>query len=294
VRTFRGSVVAWLAWLPLVLGVAGCNADAAPSPSAAGAVVDGGAGDASNGGGAGDASVASNAAASDAGAASDGPGGSSGKTRVAFIGDSITAGVGASTAASQWVTLVEASLGPDFAVGNFGVSGATMMKVSDDPYWSSGGLANVATFLAGTDPGQRAMVVIMLGTNDSKDDVAGVDNWTSTAPQRFHDDYGAMIDQLQASRPAPQIFLAAPPPAYSYDDDIDPGVIAQQIAPLVEQLAAERRLPLVPVFAALSDQDAGGAFPDGIHPDDDGQALLAAIMYHALTSPQVPPLPDGG
>ncbi len=131
----------------------------------------------------------------------------------------------------------------------------------------------------------------MLGTNDSKDDPKGIDNWNSTAPARFVADYGAMIDALQASAPAVRVFLALPPPAYSDSYDIDPAIIAGQVVPAIRKLAAQRALPLVDVFDAFG-SDAGSDFPeDGIHPDDSGQMVIAKAVYNGLIHPVVP---DGG
>ena len=215
-----------------------------------------------------------------------GPG--SGKVLIAFIGDSITAGTGASTFASDWVSLVSDRLGPSAVVGNFGVSGTTMMKVSDAPYWDTNGLSRATAFLAGAGASDVAAVVIMLGTNDAKDDPNGIDNWNGTAPQRYHDDYVSMIELLQAARtPAPRVLLALPPTAYADSYGIDPAVVARQIVPIVRALAADAGLPLIDVFDATA--DAGSDFPqDGIHPDDDGEVLIAAVMYAGLTQVVAP------
>ena len=279
-----------------------------------GSAVDAGGSDATSAGGGSsprtDASVETDAGRTDAGRtdaadAGDAEGGSgalvdagpgSGKVFLAFIGDSITAGVGASTEANDWVSLLASRLGASAVVGNFGVSGTTMMKTSDAPYWASNGLSRAAAFLASAGASDVAAVVVMLGTNDAKDDPDGVDNWTATAPTRFHDDYASMIALLQAARaPAPGVFLALPPRAYAESYGIDPAVLAQQIVPIVRGLASADGLPLVDIFGATG--DAGGDFPsDGIHPDDDGQRLIAGAMYTAIT-PVIAPdggWPDGG
>jgi acyl-CoA thioesterase-1 len=246
----------------------------------------------------GDATDTTGDAASDAsgGANGDGggdAGGAEALTAIAFIGDSITEGDGASSVAKDWVSLVGTMFGPSVTVGNFGESGATMLKVSDDSYWTTDGLADAESFLAHADAAASGglAVVIMLGTNDSKDDPSGIDNWNGTAPARFVADYGAMIDALRASSPSVRVFLALPPPAYTYDYDIDPTTLASQVVPLIRTLAAQRGLPLIDVFDAFG-SDAGADFPeDGIHPDDTGQAVIAQAMYSGLLHPDIL---DGG
>ena len=265
---------------------------------------DGGAG---AGAGAGDGSIERDAKAADAAASADashagegdageggavvdaGPG--SGQVYLAFIGDSITAGTGASTFASDWVSLVGSRLGPAAVVGDFGVSGTTMMKMSDAPYWDTNGLSRTTAFLQSAGASDVAAVVIMLGTNDAKDDPDGVDNWSGTAPERYSGDYLSMIQLVQAARtPAPRVFLALPPTAYADSYGIDPAVIAHEVVPILRALAADGGLPLIDVFDATA--DAGSDFPeDGIHPNDDGEKLIAAAVYAALT-PVV--APDGG
>ncbi len=54
-----------------------------------------------------------------------------------------------------------ALLGPQYTVQNDGVSGCTLLKNGDKPYWTQGKLANVFAL-------KPDIVTIELGTNDTK------------------------------------------------------------------------------------------------------------------------------
>ncbi len=212
-------------------------------------------------------------------------------TRVACIGDSITSGAGASSPTKDWVSDLGALLGPSVTVANYGVSGTTMMKQSDSSYWNTGDLPMVETFVRNTGANASAAVIIMLGTNDSKDSPTGVDNWTATAPMRYAADYNSMIDALRALTPAPQVFLALPPPAFANGYAIDGTVIASQIVPIIRAIAADRQLAVIDVYSALGAMSS--LFPDGVHPNDVGHMLIAKAMEDGLRTPTIPS-PDGG
>jgi acyl-CoA thioesterase I len=222
------------------------------------------------------------------------PGARATPSDVACIGDSITAGVGASTPSKDWVSDLGTLLGPGVTVANYGASGTTMMKVSNSSYWSTGDLAMVEAFVTDAGASTNVAVIIMLGTNDSKDvPDGGVDNWNSTAPMRYAADYNSMIDALLALTPKPQVFLALPPPAFANGYSIDGTVIANQIVPIVLGIAAQRQLPVIDVHSALAGMS--GLFPDGVHPNDMGHMVIATTMKDGLLSPKIPPPPgDGG
>src|SRR5512145_1305125 len=97
-------------------------------------------------------------------------------TNIACVGDSITYGYGLASPNTESYPAVLATLvGSAHRVQNFGVSGATLLKSGDKPYWSE------AAFTASTDFAPD-VVVVMLGTNDAKPQ-----NW-SHEPE-FSSDY---------------------------------------------------------------------------------------------------------
>ncbi len=210
---------------------------------------------------------------------------------VACIGDRITQGYAASSPSLDWVSDLGTLLGPTATVTNDGVSSTTMMKQSNFSYWTNGDLPMVESFVTAAGPSADVAVIIMLGTNDSKDNPSGVYNWDATAPTRYAADYNAMIDELQALTPRPEVFLALPPPAFPNADSIDDAVLEYQIAPIILGIAQSRQLPVIDVRSALAGMSS--LFVDGVHPDDMGHMIIAQTMYAGLLSPAIP-APDGG
>src|SRR4051812_29961221 len=84
------------------------------------------------------------------------------KIRVAAVGASITYGVGVENREKESYTArMQGMLGSGYEVRNFGVSGATMLKTGDRPYWSAKAYHDALKF-------EPNIVVIDLGGNDSK------------------------------------------------------------------------------------------------------------------------------
>src|SRR4051812_29307883 len=77
------------------------------------------------------------------------------KKRVACVGDSITQGVGAAKGESYPAQL-QKLLGDGWEVLNFGVSGRTLLKKGDHPYWSEKAYENALA-------SKPNAVIIMLG-----------------------------------------------------------------------------------------------------------------------------------
>ncbi|NJN78510.1 MAG: hypothetical protein HC803_09485 [Saprospiraceae bacterium] len=75
-------------------------------------------------------------------------------------------------------------LGANYHVKNFGVSGRTLLRKGDFPYWNEAAFQEAKDF-------QPNIVVIKLGTNDSKPE-----NWKYA--DEFIKDYQIFIDEFQA------------------------------------------------------------------------------------------------
>src|SRR3712207_5545352 len=82
--------------------------------------------------------------------------------RVACVGDSITYGAGVSgREKNSYPAVLGQWLGTKWDVRNFGVSGATLLKKGNRPYWKQQKFADALQF-------KPDVVIIKLGTNDSK------------------------------------------------------------------------------------------------------------------------------
>lgn len=180
--------------------------------------------------------------------------------KVACIGDSITNG-GGKNASSFYPAQLDLLLGEDFRVLNCGESGATMQSDGNKPYWYQKDLYNVFAY-------KPDIIVIMLGTNDSKTHI-----WNADSYER---DYQLMIDTLKTLDSKPQIYLCSPPPAYSSIWSISDSTIQSGVIPIVKGIAKRNNLPIIDVYDGMNSMSH--LFPDGIHPNKKGKKIMAEIV----------------
>jgi acyl-CoA thioesterase I len=186
--------------------------------------------------------------------------------KIACVGDSITFGYGLGNPNSEsYPAQLAARLGAAHTVENFGVSGATLLKQGDKPYWNEASFTSSGTFTPD-------VVVVMLGTNDAKPQ-----NWSYSAA--FSANYAELIEHYRAL--GALVYVATPPPVYAPGAyDIPPDVVANQVVPLVRTVAGDANAPLVDVFTALSGKPED--FPDTVHPNNAGAGLIADAVKAAL------------
>ena len=188
-------------------------------------------------------------------------------TRVVCVGDSIT--VGARIKRKKQKTYPEQLaeiLGDKYLVSNCGQSGATLLKKADRPYWKQSVYKKSHEFNAD-------IVVIMLGTNDSKSK-----NWKHGGD--FIVDYLAFIKTFKELKSRPEIFLVLPAPAFSGGFGINNKVIEGEIIPSIKKIAKKAKLKIIDINKPLKNKKK--FFPDGIHPDKDGAAIIAKTIAKAI------------
>lgn len=205
-------------------------------------------------------------------------------TRVACVGDSITYGAGLKDRHNDsYPVQLGHLLGTGWQVRNFGVSGATMLTKGNLPYIKQK-THNVAIAF------KPDVVIIMLGTNDSKHRTAGVtnnvpDNWQYKA--EYVPDYEALIAEFRQANPAVKIYVCDPTPCFPGFWGINDDTIHHEIIPLIHQVAAESKVGEIDLYDPFVGHKE--LFVDGVHPTDDGAKLLAADVYLALTGKNPPP-----
>jgi acyl-CoA thioesterase I len=192
-------------------------------------------------------------------------------TRIACVGDSITAGSGlASPQTESWPARLGELLGPDYEVKNCGVSGSTLLKNGNKPYWL------VGAFAAATQC-RPDIVIIALGTNDSKSV-----NWDAHQGE-FAADTNALIDHFASLPSAPKIYLALPPPAFSKGFGImEPNT--ERIRVILREVAKARHLTIIDLYSPMRGDSA--LFQDGIHPKAEGAAKIAQTVHAVLVQPK--------
>jgi acyl-CoA thioesterase I len=202
-------------------------------------------------------------------------------THIACVGDSITAGAGASSTAKNYVSLLQGLEGNAVQVKNFGRSGATMLSegFGDLPYEKQTEYADATTFVANAPAGAVVSVIIVLGANDSKSF-----NWEPNGMKRneqFLKDYRAMVEHFAGLPSKPVVYVGYPlatgtNPCCSIRGD----VISEQQLPLIKQLAMEKHLPIVDLNTATTNHPE--YFGDGVHPNDAGYVVMANLVKKGL------------
>lgn len=190
------------------------------------------------------------------------------KIRVACVGDSITKGAGAAKGQSYPDQLGKL-LGAGYDVRNFGVNGATLLKAGDKPYSRRKEFAAAKGF-------QPNIVIIKLGTNDAKPQ-----NFKHKA--QFAADLKSLIHEFSSLPSAPKIFVGKPTVVARDNYGITAATV-KEIWPLVEQVAGEEKVIVIDFAAPLAEKPE--LLPDGIHPNADGYAKLAAAAKGAVTEKQ--------
>ena len=159
--------------------------------------------------------------------------------KVACIGDSITIGSGVDNpTVNAYPEVLGRLLGTNYQTHNFGVSGRTLLKRGDYPYWTESFFRDATNYAP-------QIVTIKLGTNDSKPQ-----NWQYK--NQFAADLRAMIDVFALLPSHPQIYLCLPVPAYAVNFDINPDIIKNEIIPIIKMVAKERNIAIIDLYTVLS------------------------------------------
>lgn len=196
-----------------------------------------------------------------------------GEVKVACVGDSITQGSGiADPAKNAYPGQLQSLLGDQWKVGNFGLSGRTLLKKGDFPYWNEKVYQDAKDFAPD-------IVIIKLGTNDTKPQ-----NFAHEAD--FVADYTALVKSFQELESKPRVYLCRPCPV------LEPGNFGisdknlQVFIERLDALAKELNLGVIDFHQALKDKPE--LIPDRVHPNAEGAEVMARTAYQALTGKEAP------
>jgi lysophospholipase L1-like esterase len=180
---------------------------------------------------------------------------------VACLGDSITN-------MTDYPADLQALLGQNSSVRNFGMDGATVNFDSNRTYYFSDEYFAARGFLPTT-------VIIMLGTNDARTTIySQIDHFVS--------DYEHMIGKVENFSSKPQIFLVEPPPIYSNTMNLNGTNLVQGVIPRIQQVADKLHLPIIDIYTPLLNHP--DYFTDGVHPNSRGAQVIANTIYDAITT----------
>ncbi|MBV8879668.1 MAG: hypothetical protein JO332_06890 [Planctomycetaceae bacterium] len=189
------------------------------------------------------------------------------KVRVACVGDSITFGACvADREKNCYPAVLGGLLGDRYDVRNFGVSGATLLKKGDHPWW------NVDAFKSATAFNPN-VVVIKLGSNDTKPQ-----NWKNKGD--FEADYKALIEHFKGLPAKPAVWVAHPVPVLKENFGINKKGVDEQQG-MILKVAKEEGCGVIDLYKAVATPDLFD--PDGIHPNAAGAKRIAETVSASLS-----------
>lgn len=186
--------------------------------------------------------------------------------KIACVGNSITQGPGRDNP-NSWPLQMQAILGDAYEVGNFGVSGRTLLRKGDYPYWNEPQFQQVKDF--GAD-----ILVIMLGTNDSKPQ-----NWKYAS--EFRQDYLDMIAEFRKTMPVDgKVYVIMPVPVTKDNFGITASVMNNEQRMMIVDIAQAANAELIDLYTPLMDK--AELLPDGVHPNTEGLGIMAKVVARAI------------
>ncbi len=197
--------------------------------------------------------------------------------RIICIGDSITEGLKSTNEAKKsYPANLQKILGAEYDVMNYGFSGATMCSSDADPLYPAHSYINKSGYyddvLAVADKADYA--VIMLGTND-----AGGSSMTDLLENNFDTfkaDYKAnllkMVNDLRSKNSDIEIVLFNAPETYRA---VGESQFKAYLRPFQEQVAQEVGIEFYDIYTYINTNMTNAHFPDNLHPNDEGYAILA-------------------
>lgn len=189
-------------------------------------------------------------------------------TKIACVGDSITFGAGvADRLNNSYPVQLGVMLGADYEVMNFGVSGATMLKKGNKPYW------NLKHFQAAQDF-QPDIVIIKLGTNDSKPD-----NWNKHGHE-YKADYIEMIETFRKLESKPDVWICLPVPVFATRWGINEATVTAEIIPQIKEVAEATGAKIIDLYTPFDGKPE--LVPDKVHPNAAGATVIAETVKAAI------------
>ncbi|PKQ37756.1 MAG: hypothetical protein CVT59_05665 [Actinobacteria bacterium HGW-Actinobacteria-1] len=193
--------------------------------------------------------------------------------RVACVGDSITRGTFVWRRKRQaYPVQLQAMLGERFFVRNFGVNANAAQRSADVSYWESDAFAKSSDF-------EPDIVLIMLGTNDSRGD-----NWKGV--DSFAADYRELVAHYQSLKSSPRVWLLTPPALFRVGRSakvrygMDESAI-REMSDAIKHLAQELGCGMIDINEATAGRPDAFKF-DGVHPGGQGARLIAQVVHDAL------------
>ena len=192
------------------------------------------------------------------------------KTKIACIGNSVTYGTGVEgRETSAYPAVLQRMLGEKYTVGNFGRSGATLLKKGFRPFNRTEEFKAALSF-------RPDIAVIHLGLNDTDPRV-----WPDFRDE-FISDYLWLIDTLRSCG-TQEFYIARLSPIFNGHRRFKAGTRDWywQIQEMIDEVASLSGATLIDFYTPLKNRP--DLLPDNLHPDAHGAVILAETVSSAVT-----------
>ena len=208
--------------------------------------------------------------------------------KVYFLGDSITAGVGASVPEKSFVRLF-ANKYPQATVINYGISGTRIAKKtvpSENPYCDQDFIDRVEQMEDGAD-----LVVIFGGTNDYGHGDAPIGKFGDTDPYTFYGGARTLFEKLLFKFPKARLLVLTPLHRIKELNENAQGDVFYKFIVALRETAELFSIPVLDLYAVSGINPNFGNLKeeymtDGLHPNDAGHQrvfdLIDAYIKHSL------------
>lgn len=193
------------------------------------------------------------------------------QTKVACIGNSVSYGYGIENREENcYPAQLQELLGEEFEVVNFGLNGATLLKNGHRPYIQN------RIFQEALDCNPD-WIIIHLGLNDTDPR-----NWPRFRKE-FTKDYSALIDTFRNLPSKPKIWICKMTPIFHGHPRFKSGTRDWfwQIQEKIEVVATGKNTGVIDLHTPLYVRP--DLFPDNLHPDQKGAAIIAQTVYAEIT-----------
>lgn len=201
--------------------------------------------------------------------------------KINFLGDSITEGYGVSCESARYTNLIAEKYGA--VCRNYGISGtriAYQTTPSDDPRHDLDFPSRVPEM----DP-DADIVVVFGGTNDYGHGDAPIGSMADRTKNTFYGGLHELYTSLIEKYPEARIVILTPLHRLNEDNPcgskkLSPVGTLKEYVQIIREVAEYYSLPVLDLFAMSGLQPAVPVIrekyiPDGLHPNDAGQKILA-------------------
>ena len=194
-----------------------------------------------------------------------------GEQKVLCIGDSITFGQGVLMKREKeaFSAILSEKLGENYQVLNYGLCNRTLLSTGDFPY--------VEEDFAKESLEQDAdIVIIMLGTNDSKPD-----NWNA---EKYEEEYIEFVKSYQNMSSSPKVYVMLPPCIFSKPEstgDCNNEILVGEVLPAIERVAQATGAVIIDLYSVT--EGHSDWYADGLHPNTEGNKAIAEEIYQTIS-----------